>query len=130
MGGMSRRKGKVGEREACAALAEVWPGLKRVYGQARMGSDAPDIDAPGCPVWVEVKRGERINVHQAMNQALMASAMNGQFRSIELKGMKAGEIPTLAVHGVYRPPVIVHRRSRGEWLVTMRASDLGRVVGR
>lgn len=115
---MSRTKGVVGEREACEALAEVWPNLERTYHQARKGSDAPDIDGPGCPVWLEVKRQERINIHEAMAQATKAS----EIRVLRLLAGTSVEVP--------RPPVIVHRRSRGEWLVTMRASDLSRVMGR
>lgn len=112
MGKASRDKGKRGELEACEALAHVWPGLERTYHQARDGSDAPDIDGPGCPVWIEVKRQERINVHEAMKQALDASLDEEGF--LMLRG------------GVVRPPVIVHKRNRGEWLVTMRAKDLPR----
>lgn len=108
MGARSRRKGIVGEREACEALADVWPGLQRVYGQARANSASPDIDGPGCPVFIEVKRQESINVHAAMAQATKAA------------------FGTLAS----RPPVIVHKRSRGEWLVTMRACDLARLMNR
>lgn len=112
MGGkMSRSKGKRGELEACEALSDVWPDLKRVYGQSRMGSDAPDIDGPGCPVWIEVKRQESINVHAAMGQA-----RDGALLAVETDGRR-------------RPPVIVHKRNRGEWLVTMRAKDLAHLIG-
>jgi hypothetical protein len=119
MGRMSRDKGKRGELEACEALKDVWPGLERTYHQARKGSDAPDVDGPGCPVWLEVKRTERINIHQAMEQAKQAAYDGSNANAVVVDGFL-----------VPRPPVIVHRRSRGEWLVTMRASDLKRVVGR
>lgn len=122
MGAKSRRKGVVGEQDACKALADVWPGLKRQYGQARKESDCPDVDAPGCPVWIEVKRQEAINVHAAMAQAVRALkepavwvAANGAAYSSSMS---------------HRPPVIVHKRNRGEWLVTVRAKDLKRLVGR
>ncbi len=108
MGRMSRSKGKRGELEACEALKDVWPNLQRVYGQARADSSSPDIDGPGCPVFIEVKRQEKINVHAAMAQALVASR----------------PVPTIDT----RPPVIVHKRNRGEWLVTIRARDLARLV--
>jgi hypothetical protein len=111
-GRMSRAKGCRGELEACEALKDVWPGLQRTYHQARAGSDAPDIDAPGCPVWLEVKRQERINIHEAIDQALTATLVTGTNADVT------------------RPPVVVHKRNRGEWLVTMRVSDLKRVVGR
>lgn len=115
MGKASRDKGKRGELEACEALADVWPGLQRTYHQSRAGSDAPDIDGPGCPVWIEVKRQERINIHAAMEQAVEAVA------PMDL-GYGEGWIP--------RPPVIAHKRNRGEWLVTVRARDLKMLVGR
>lgn len=127
MGKASRSKGKRGELEACEALAEVWPGLKRTYHQSRSGSDAPDIDGPNCPVWIEVKRQERINIHEAMEQAYAATP-KAAFRCDVagcLKPCGRGEGVMLS-----RPPVIVHKRNRGEWLVTMRASDLKRLVGR
>jgi hypothetical protein len=115
-GKRSRDKGKRGELEACEALKDVWPGLVRVYGQARMNSSSPDIDAPGCPVFIEVKRQESINVHKAMEQAMDALkewlTKNAQPATFEV-----------------RPPIIVHKRNRGEWLVTMRAADLHRVLG-
>jgi len=111
-GRRSRDKGKRGELEACEALAEVWPGLQRTYHQSRAGSDAPDIDGPGCPAWIEVKRQERIAIHAAMEQAFEACRYEGT--------------PV----GLARPPVIVHKRNRGEWLVTMRAKDLARLVKR
>jgi hypothetical protein len=114
MGGkMSRSKGCRGEREACEALKEVWPNLQRVYGQARQNSSSPDIDGPGCPVFIEVKRQESINVHAAMAQAAGACLD-----------------PPRTSGNYSRPPVVVHRRSRGEWLVTLRAKDLARLVKR
>jgi hypothetical protein len=122
MGKRSRDKGKRGELEACEALKDVWPGLQRTYHQARAGSDAPDIDGPGCPVWIEVKRQERINVHEAMDQAQRAATTEGK--------------PLLTDEGdqyrflSWRPPAVVHKRNRGEWLVTVRARDLARLIGR
>lgn len=98
----SRDKGCRGELEACEALAHVWPGLQRTYHQARSGSDAPDIDGPGCPVFIEVKRQETLNVHQAIRQAADAASR------------ETG----------YRPPIVVHKRNRGEWLITLRVIDL------
>ena len=121
MGGRkSRSKGKRGELEACEALAEVWPGLKRQYGQARMHSSTPDIDGPGCPVFIEVKRQESINVHKAMEQAVAAGEHI-------LKWVKVGETPDGPTFAP-RPRVIVHKRNRGEWLVTVRARDLRRLI--
>lgn len=111
MGKRSRDKGKRGELEACEALAEMWPGLKRIYGQARANNSSPDIDAPGCPVWLEVKRNEGRSVYEAMAQALDACLA-----------------PPRSSGNPSRPPVIVHKRNRGEWLVTVRAVDLARLL--
>jgi hypothetical protein len=115
MGKASREKGKRGELEACAALADVWPGLERTYHQAHKDSTSPDIDSPTCPVFIEVKRQEKINVHAAMRQAAG--------KSLDEEGFMGRGFAV-------RPPVVVHRRSRGEWLVTMRAADLARLVKR
>jgi len=90
----------------------VWPGLQRTYHQSRSGDDAPDIDGPGCPVWIEVKRQETINIHAAMRQAMDCAHPCGRDDQ-----------------AMNRPPVVVHKRNRGEWLVTMRAADLMRIVG-
>jgi hypothetical protein len=116
MGGkMSRSKGCRGEREACEALADVWPGLSRTYHQSHKGSTAPDIDGPGVPVHIEVKRQESINVHAAMAQAEKACTTFDEYGDI---------------HSWARPPVILHKRNRGKWLVTIRACDLARLVRR
>jgi hypothetical protein len=132
MNGRGRRdKGKRGELEACEALKDVWPGLRRMYGQARQNSATPDIDGPGCPVHIEVKRQEKINVHRAMFQAIAASAYSStDVTALEFGGLKPGETPTVRVTGKFRPPVIVHKRNRGEWLVTVRAVDLARLLSR
>lgn len=125
-GRKARSKGIRGELEACKALAEVWPGLKRIYGQARANSSSPDIDAPGCPVFIEVKRQESINVHAAMEQAVEACAQGAK----ESSGYVIGATPAVARIGyaaLARPPVIIHKRNRGEWLVTVRVRDLARL---
>ena len=67
-------------------------------------------------MWIEVKRQERINVHEAMEQALVACSAD------------VPDGPWRVDLGQVRPPVIVHKRNRGEWLVTMRARDLARLV--
>lgn len=109
-GRMARDKGVRGELEACEALAGVFPGLQRTYHQARAGSDAPDIDGEHCPFWFEVKRTERLNIHEAMAQAVKACRESGH-------------------DFVPRPPAVIHKRNRGEWLITFRVADLASVVG-
>jgi hypothetical protein len=129
MGKRSRDKGKRGELEACEALKDVWPGLQRTYHQARAGSDAPDIDGPGCGFWLEVKRTERLNIHEAMEQALTASMQWHEVGSMRIGRSRVFSLEP-APPEQRRPPAIVHKRNRGEWLVTVRARDLARLMGR
>lgn len=122
MSARSRSKGIRGEREACEALAPLWPGLQRIYGQARANSSSPDIDAPGCPVFIEVKRQETISIHVAMKQAMEAA---GRARKAAM-----GHPGTLGWEPlpVARPPLVIHKRNRGEWLITMRAADFVKLM--
>jgi hypothetical protein len=101
MGAKSRRKGKSGELECAQFLREHIPNLdaKRGYHQARGGDEAPDILAGDLPVWLEVKRQARPNIPAALAQAQA----------------ECGERPLW--------PVAFTRADRGEWLVTMSASD-------
>ena len=97
MGAKSQRKGTVGELELCKIFRE------HGYDCARGGSlsfgEVPDLSGlPG--IHIEVKRVERLNVHEAMDQAIRDS-----------ERMCDG-IPTL-----------FHRRNRKPWLVTMRLED-------
>lgn len=97
MGKTSQKKGAVGERELAAILRD------HGYACARGGSltfgEVPDITGlPG--VHIEVKRVERLNVPEAMIQAVRDSE---RFRD-----------------GV---PTLFHRRNRQPWLVTMRLDD-------
>lgn len=105
----SRRKGKVGEREAAEILSAVYPDARRGYHQSRKGSDAPDVI--GTPWWVEVEMSAAPSPHRKMRQAIEASGVDGPDATIP---------PTT-------PPLVMTRqcsRSRsGPWLVTMRAED-------
>lgn len=94
MGMKSRRKGKVGEREF-AALCRL-EGYDARRGQQYSGVEGEDvIGLPG--VHVEVKRVERLNIHEAMSQSLRDAAG--------------------------KPAIVAHRRSRGPWLITMPAEQ-------
>lgn len=95
----SKRKGSAGERELLGILAQ--------YGKAERndqryigGVDNPDIsfEIGGTRYHVECKRVERLNLHEAMNQAMHDA--NG--------------------HAV---PVVIHRRSREPWMITMQLND-------
>ena len=94
----SRQKGARGEREWAAYLRDLGFADAR-RGQQFSGSpDSPDV-AGGIPgTHPEVKRVERLNLHDAMKQAVRDAG-----------------------HAI---PYVAHRRNRGEWLVTLRADDL------
>ena len=93
----SKRKGGEGERQ--------WAEFCREHGfiearrgvQFKGGFDSPDVTGlPG--IHQEVKRVEKLNIHEAMKQSI---------RDSEGKAL----------------PIVAHRRNREEWLVTMRAED-------
>lgn len=97
MGGRSQRKGAAGERELAAILQE------HGYDCSRGGSlsfgEVPDLTGlPG--IHVECKRVERLNVQEAMDQAIR-----------DAERMQDGM------------PTLFHRRNRKPWLVTMRLED-------
>ena len=97
MGKTSQRKGRAGEMELARLLQgygyDVQPGRAVSYGAT------PDlVGLPG--VHIECKRNERLNVPEAMAQAV---------RDAEKFGDGA--------------PTVFHRRNRSGWLVTMRLPD-------
>lgn len=96
MGKASREKGKRGERLFAKLLREHGYDAKR--GVQYQGSpDSPDVvGLPG--VHTEVKFVEKLNLHSAMEQSKR----------------DAGEDEM---------PIVAHKRSREEWLVTMRFED-------
>jgi Holliday junction resolvase len=95
----SCQKGKRGEREWAAWLRE-YLGVLAARGRQHSGSpDSPDVISE-IDVHFEVKRTERLSLYEAIGQAIR----------------NAGE----------RVPVVVHRRSRDEWLLVIRASDVVR----
>lgn len=96
-GRASQRKGRGGELELARVLQgygyDVQPGLAVSYGTT------PDISGlPG--IHIECKRVERLNVPEAMKQAVR-----------DAEKFHDGA------------PTLFHRRSREPWLVTMRLSD-------
>jgi Holliday junction resolvase len=96
MGKAERAKGAEAEREVARILtAAGFPASRN----ARNGLSAEDVSHQIPGVWLEVKRRERLNVSEAMNQARAGAA--------------AGQVP-----------MIVHRRSREPWLVTLPLTDL------
>ena len=97
MGRSSQRKGADGERELAAILRERGYDIER--GGSLTYGEIPDLTGlPG--VHIEVKRVERLNVSEAMSQAILDSE---RFHD--------------------GAPALFHRRSRAPWLVTMRLED-------
>lgn len=96
MGRYSQRKGADGERELVEILREHGYDIER--GGSLSYGEVPDLmGLPG--VHIEVKRVERLNVPEAMAQAVQDA---GRFGGV---------------------PCLFHRRNRSPWLVTMRLAD-------
>lgn len=96
-GRSSQRKGADGERELAALLRAHGYTIER--GGSLSFGEVPDLSGlPG--VHIEVKRVERLNVPEAMAQAIRDSE---RFHD--------------------GAPTLFHRRSRSPWLVTMRLED-------
>ena len=92
----SKQKGSAGERELSNKLKEYGFDTRRSqqYCGANGDSDVVGIDG----LHIECKRVERLNVSDAMKQAVSDA--------------KSGNVP-----------IVMHRKNREEWLVTMRMSD-------
>ena len=94
----SKRKGAAGERELAHKLNEYGFETRRSVqynGKADDGK-ADLVNLPG--IHIECKRVEKLNVSNAMTQAI--------------NDAKDGELPT-----------VFHRKNREGWLVTMRLDD-------
>lgn len=96
MGRPSQRKGAAGERELAKVLEAEGFSMER--GGYCYGTIPDLVGLPG--IHVEVKRVERLNISQAMNQAERDSA---KFQD--------------------GAPTVFHRRNREPWLVTMKLTD-------
>jgi hypothetical protein len=91
----SRDKGKRGERELAGILRSHGYDTRR--GQQYSGANG-DADVVGLPgVHIEVKRVERLNITDAMSQAI------GDAKE--------------------KIPAVFHRKNNEAWLVTMRLDD-------
>ena len=92
----SRDKGKRGELEAAHILKEYGYDARR--GQQFAGING-DADVVGLPrIHLEVKRVEKLNIDNAMSQSI--------------RDARDEEVP-----------VVMHRKNRTEWKITMRFSD-------
>ena len=91
-----RAKGKRAELELAHVLRDYGYATRR--GQQYCGANG-DADVVGLPgVHIECKRVERLNLEDAVAQAQ--------------RDARPGEMP-----------VVMHRRNRGQWLVTMTLAD-------
>lgn len=100
-GRAAREKGKRGEREVAQRFKDAgFTGARRTAQYCGMTGDAADVTGvPG--LHIEVKRVEREAVRKWIAQAIRDAEAAGQ-----------GDIP-----------VVAHRKSGGEWLVTLRLED-------
>lgn len=96
-GKMSRDKGKRGERQFAALCRDKGYEVRRTSQYCGKTGDASDcVGLPG--IHIEVKRVERLNLQEAMQQAIHDS-------------------------GLKKIPIVAHRRNDCEWLITMQAED-------
>lgn len=90
----SKRKGAEGEREFAKLCREKGYDCRRGQQYNGIGGD----DVVGLPgIHIEVKRVEKLNIHNAMEQSVRDSKGN--------------------------VPIVAHRRAREGWLITMKAED-------
>jgi len=92
----SKRKGKRGELEFSNLCKEHGFNTRRSQQYSGINGDADVVGLDG--IHVEVKRVERLNISNAMQQAIRDS--------------KEGEIP-----------IVAHRKNRENWKVTMKLDD-------
>ena len=97
MGKSQQRKGRAGEIELAHILQDLGYNIDR--GRAQNFGKIPDVSGlPG--IHIEVKRVERLNISQAMAQAVR-----------DAERFQDGA------------PAVFHRRNREPWLVTMQLQD-------
>ena len=94
----SKRKGTRGENELKDFLTANGFPAHRNDQRFKGGKDNPDIDAEGLSKYhIECKRCEKLNIGAAMEQS---------------ENDAAGKIP-----------VVIHRRNRRPWLITLKLTD-------
>lgn len=101
MGKMSREKGKRGERQVAALFREA--GYSDAHRTAQFKGKTGDAgDVEGVPgIHIEVKFQERMKLYDWMDQAVRDADS----------------------HGIDSLPVVVHKQSHKDVLVTMRWED-------
>jgi Holliday junction resolvase len=99
----SNRKGKDGERELAHELEKYGYSTRR--GQQFCGANG-DADVVGLPGFhIECKRVEKLNLENAMEQSISDA--------------REDEVP-----------VVMHRKNRKPWLVTLELKDFMELLGR
>ena len=95
----SKKKGAAGEREFANYCKEKGFDVRRTaqYNGKEQGSLADVIGIPG--IHIEVKRVEKLNIHNAVNQAIRDNVNKDSV------------------------PIVAHRKNRTPWLITMTADD-------
>lgn len=95
----SKQKGAAGEREFANYCKEKGFDVRRTaqYNGKEQGSLADVIGIPG--IHIEVKRVEKLNIHNAVNQAIRDNVNKDSI------------------------PIVAHRKNRTPWLITMTADD-------
>ena len=94
----SKKKGKGGELEWSRVCRAEGYDVRRTSQYCGQTGDASDcIGLPG--IHQEIKRVEKLNVHDAVAQAVRDSTGKNEL------------------------PIVAHRRNNTQWLVTMRAED-------
>lgn len=92
MGKASREKGKRGERELAKILNDYGYNTRRGQQFSAAMGDADVVGLQG--IHIEVKRVEKLNIHEAMEQSRRDARPNEM-------------------------PAVFHRKNGGSWLVTM-----------
>src|SRR5690606_40442438 len=88
-------KGATFERWVANQLKQLWPEARRGVGQARAGSEVPDVSH--TPFWIEAKHRKKCSIPAAYRQAVEAT--DG------------------------RPVLVITKEDRAEPLVTMTLAD-------
>ena len=101
----SRRKGAEGERSLAKFLRESgYENARRSVQYCGANGDADIVEAiPG--IHIECKRVERLNLDAALDQSV--------------RDARAGEVP-----------VVVHRKNRQEWRITLKLDDFLKIYGK
>lgn len=92
----SRRKGAESERQLAHALQSYGYDSRRGCQYSGANGDADVVGLPG--IHIECKHVEKLNLYKAMSQSI--------------NDAREGE-----------KPVVIHRKNRTKWLITMRLDD-------